>query len=391
MGKNPENTGAPEKLSDEEVQKLIDGLPKSDELIRNDLQWRLQTALGILIKDNSWLELKGIIDAFAYKTYEERFMTDYVKTLPAKDRERNFISHSNNDRKIKELMAESLGYSVEIFEKLLRCDLEMQRIEHVEFYRLRADATFGQMGIWRNSIDAFEREHDHLRTHFIDRLRTMGLTLSDETSWNNINELVGQALIALAKRESDNPRGIDLLKMLGAVHPDDMEVVYDQFCVEMGFPAGQYNDLCDCIEKGMSFERQYQLKNFIDKKDSEDAERLKGWILGIGEGAKEVAGLLKKYGEDPHQALNAVFLYYLKKTVERLDLPIGCDDLPDDAPYEEIQNLLEAVTVAIQIQGGENARKELLDFVGLCTILTECGSEECASAVQKLHDALAMK
>ena len=266
---------------------------------------------------------------------------------------------------------------------------EAERKKLVEGYRLQADTTFEQIGAWRKSVEAFEIEEEALRVHFIDRLKFQcGLRLTDETPWSKINELVGRALVMLLKKESEGESEHDLLNILNGIHPDDLNLAYDRFCELMGFPAGKFEDVFACVEKGMALEKQYHLKNLIGKKDSEDAERLKGWLLGIGEGAKEVAGLLEKYGEDPHQALNAVFLYYLKKTVQRLDLPIGCDDLPDDAPYEEIQNLLEMVTVAIQIQGGESTRKELMEFVALCTILTEWGPEERASAVQKLHDAL---
>jgi len=270
--------------------------------------------------------------------------------------------------------------------------LDTARKQLILAYRLQEGATFEQIGTWRKSVEAFEVEEEALRIHFIDRLKFQcGLRLTDETSWSKINELVGRALVILLKKDSESESEHDLLNILNGIHPDDLNLAYDRFCELMGFPAGKFEDIFACVEKGKALERQYQLKNFIVKKDSEDAKRLKGWLLGIGESSKEVAGLLEKFGEDPSQALNAVFLYYLKKTVERLDLPIGCDDLPDDAPYEEIQNLLEAVTVAIQIRGDKDSKKELLDFVALCTILTECGSEECALAVQKLHDALAMK
>jgi hypothetical protein len=262
--------------------------------------------------------------------------------------------------------------------------LRVNQIEALKRHGIEVDenATMDQLGHWLKTRD-FENYEEILRKFLGDRLKIiaiqLGLTkdnyqlvlrqdsLPMELSWRQIDALTDGLIERLSS-------GADY---------------QEQVALAMGFPVDKYDDLMGCIRKGVALERRYQLKNLIEKKDSEDLRRLKSWLFGIGEGANEVARLLEKYGEDPHQALNAVFLCYLKKTVERFDLPIGCDDLPDDAPYEEIQNLLEAVTVAIRITGGINLKKELPDFIALCTILTEYGPLERASAVQNLRDALA--
>ncbi len=284
------NINSPERLSIEEVQALIDRLPESDELLRNDLLERLQATLGICIKDNSWLELHNILDTFFYKIYEENYMLDHVKSLPEKDRLMNFLTHFNNCiDKIKDRMANNLGYSVKILDALFQCDsnltkpfpsssdrghnqidqtkditlrgkceieqaLESERKKLVEAYRLKANTTFEQIGTWLKSVDTFEIEEKTLRIHFIDRLRLLlvhrkiepealemaiGKTqLSDETTWSDIDEVIQRILMA--------------------DYGPSLSAAQDELAEALGFPSEKYTDMIACVERGMALERGYR-------------------------------------------------------------------------------------------------------------------------------------
>jgi hypothetical protein len=295
MPKYPENENAAKPLSDEETQKLMDGSPEDRDLLRKDVSERLQAALDLSTVEDSWFEIGKIFDSLAYKIYEEEFMPAPVKDLPPKDRLLNYIKHYHSySEGIKIRMAKLLGYSAETLERLFHHEsgfkkhglrlpdnksaagvgmeghtsqrnreiaeaLESQRKKINEFYGLRGDASFEQVGAWRKSVEMFETEEKALRIYFIDRLRAaFGLKLSDESLWSTINELVGEELIKLTQGESDKPKE-GLLKMLGAVHPDDMAAVYDRFCVLMGFPTGTFDDLYECIEKGMKLEKELRI------------------------------------------------------------------------------------------------------------------------------------
>ncbi|MFC1730925.1 hypothetical protein ACFL6I_11380 [candidate division KSB1 bacterium] len=132
------------------------------------------------------------------------------------------------------------------------------------------------------------------------------------------------------------------------------------------------------------------LHDRVEQRNAADAECLAEWLEEIGKPRYEVARLLMEHCENPHKAINTVFLFYLKKTVERLDLPIECD-LPEDADYEDIQKLMELVISCIKSKPSNDECEGLRKFIKVATILTPYGQEERDSVIQQLSQALQKK
>jgi len=124
MRKNPENTGVPERLSEDEVQRLIDQFPENEELLRHDFAGRLEKALELPIGGASWFNIQNALKGFAFKIFIEELALDHIKTLPLGDQLLNFIDHyRNNAERIQTRMAEILGYSIEIMKSLHKINL----------------------------------------------------------------------------------------------------------------------------------------------------------------------------------------------------------------------------------------------------------------------------
>ena len=143
MPKNPEAVGTPEKLSNEEVEKLIDRFPEDHKILRDDCLFRLREALRPYREPrkgwrqayyeirrkiarlregtpqqpkDSWQEADRLFHALFVHIFMERFLpkeADYLSLLKHVSDYRTRIAF--------ELIGERLGYTAEQTEKLSRC------------------------------------------------------------------------------------------------------------------------------------------------------------------------------------------------------------------------------------------------------------------------------
>ncbi len=134
-------------------------------------------------------------------------------------------------------------------------NLEEQRLRLAKQLELPENTTSEQIDTL-GKVREFSGHEEMLRTHFIDHIRIATCQpFSDDMSWSQINEIVEKLMFTLIQKESDEPDGPNLLKMMSAVHPDDYEEIDKKLCKILGLPGGSTEDLTECIQKGINFEK----------------------------------------------------------------------------------------------------------------------------------------